>query len=211
MTGQIPEPGDLCVVNTLNPASSAVQLMEWLSGKKFSQWNHVCTCTRIEARPPGMYRDGMGSQQIWVAEAEASGAVEVPWHYGNVPHQWSTGVLPTSQAVADAAIRYTQPGPWGPNGVPYSWLDYAAIAAHRWHVPALGLRSYIESTMHMMCSQMADRCKSDGGVQLFDDGRWEGYVAPDDLGALLPAGQWSSSWTWTGRRWNTTPAERRRY
>lgn len=159
-----------------------MQLMEWLSDRKFSQWNHVCVCTRTEPGPPGVY------STVWIAEAEPGGAVEVPWHYEDVPHQWSTSILPTNPAVAAAAVRYTQPGPWGRHGVPYSWADYAAIAAHRWHVPAPGLREYIKATGHMMCSYFADRCKSDGGVHLFDDGRWEGYVAPDDIGGLLPAG-----------------------
>jgi hypothetical protein len=176
MTDIIPDPGDLVVVNTMNPAAAAIQLMEYLSGGGFSEWNHVAVCTRVV---PG--------REIWIAEAEPGGAVEVPFHYQDVPHQWSTGVIETNQAVADAALRYTRRGPWGPRGVPYSFLDYGAIAAHRWHVPAPGLKDFVASTLHQMCSQLADRCKLDGGIHLFDDGRWPGFVRPSDIGALLPA------------------------
>lgn len=198
MTDVLPEPGDLCVVNTLNQASAAVQLLQWLSTRKFSQWNHVCVCTSVSLHG-----------EITIAEAEASGAVLVPWHYEDVPHQWSTGVLPTNAAVAAAAARYTQPGPWGPHGVPYSWLDYAAIAARRWHVPVPGLRGFIKATGHMMCSQLADACKQAGNVHLFEDNRWAGYVAPDDIGALLPAGQWTGAWKWTGAKWQENQAQSR--
>lgn len=172
-----PEPGDLAVVNTVNEAATLVQLAESLSGGGFSQWNHVAVCTRVDA-----------GGQVWIAEAEPGGAVEVPWHYDGVPYLWSTGLLPTNQAVADAAVRYTQAGPWGPEGVPYSFADYAAIAAHCWHVPAPGLKDFIASTMHMMCSFLADRCKLEGGVHLFDDGRWPGYVRPSDIGRLIRPG-----------------------
>jgi hypothetical protein len=37
----------------------------------------------------------------------------------------------------------------------------------------------------MMCSQLADQCRADGGSHLFDDGRWPGYVTPLDIGLLL--------------------------
>jgi hypothetical protein len=172
-----PQPGDLAVVNTVNETGNLVQLAEALSGGGFSQWDHVAICTRVDT-----------GGRVWIAEAEPPGAVEVPWHYDDVPYLWSTGIIETNQAVADAAVRYTQPGPWGDHGVPYSWLDYGAIAAHCWHIPAPGLKGFIASTMHMMCSFMGDRCKLDGGVHLFNDGRWPGYVRPSDIGRLITGG-----------------------
>jgi len=174
MTIMIPEPGDLAVVNTVNEVADVVQLMEAASGGGFSEWNHVVTCTRVD--PDGL---------VWIAEAMPGGAVDVPWHYEDVPHLWSTGILPTNQAVADAAVRYCCPGPWGPHGVPYSFLDYAAIGAHYWHIPVPGLRAFIKATDHQICSALADQCKLEGNVHLFDDGRWPGYVRPSDIGRLL--------------------------
>jgi hypothetical protein len=64
---------------------------------------------------------------------------------------------------------------------PYSELDYLAQAAHRLHIPSKHLKAYVESSGHLICSQLADRAASLGGWHLFDDGRWDGYVPPCDL------------------------------
>ncbi len=63
----------------------------------------------------------------------------------------------------------------------YSFLDYLALAAHRYRLPVPGLRTYIKSTGHLICSQLVDACYQAAGVQLFDDHRWNGYVTPSDL------------------------------
>jgi hypothetical protein len=169
-----PQPGDFAVINTVNETADIVQLLEMLGGGGFSEWNHAVVCVRVD--PDGM---------VWIAEAEPGGAVDVPWHYNGVPYRWSTGIIPASPAVADAAVKYCCPGPWGSHGVPYSFLDYAAIAAHAWHVPAPGLRAYISATGHQICSQLVDRCFQDAGLHLYSDNRWNGFVRPSDLGDLL--------------------------
>lgn len=73
-------------------------------------------------------------------------------------------------------------------GTPYSGLDYLALALHRFHLPAPGLRRYIADSRHMICSQLVDQAYRDAGVQLFADGRWPGYVTPADLARLLRRG-----------------------
>lgn len=80
-------------------------------------------------------------------------------------------------AICAAATAYV--------GVPYSFLDYLAIAAHRFHLPLPGLRRYVASTGHMICSQLVDQSYQDAGVHLFADGRWPGYVTPMALYNLL--------------------------
>jgi hypothetical protein len=82
-------------------------------------------------------------------------------------------------AVAEAAS--------GLVGTPYSALDYLALATHRLHIPASGLRAYIGSTGHMICSQLVDEAARRGGWHLFDDGRWPGYVTPGALTRLALA------------------------
>lgn len=69
-------------------------------------------------------------------------------------------------------------------GIGYSAAEYFALALHRFHIPAPGLRRYIQSSGRMICSQMADRAAHLGGWVLFDDGRWDGYVEPQDIAAL---------------------------
>jgi hypothetical protein len=46
----------------------------------------------------------------------------------------------------------------------------------------------LASTHELICSQLVDLCYSRANVHLFDDGRWEGFVSPEDLRALLIEG-----------------------
>lgn len=68
--------------------------------------------------------------------------------------------------------------------VPYSYLDYLSLVAHRLHIPAPHLKAFIRDGGHLICSQLADRAAMLGGWQIFDDGRWEGDVVPADLARL---------------------------
>lgn len=109
-----------------------------------------------------------------VIEAEPGGSVIHPLHYGDV--YWCTGIakLLTPGAGVAAVAR-------GLEGVPYSFADYAALAAHRLRIPVPGLRGYVASTGHMICSQLADELYQRLGVHIFRDGRWPGYVTPGML------------------------------
>jgi uncharacterized protein YycO len=66
-------------------------------------------------------------------------------------------------------------------GVEYSFVDYAAIAAHRLHLPIPGLRDFVADTGHMICSQLVDRAYAQAGIKLFSDSRWDGWVTPGAL------------------------------
>src|SRR5580704_17162 len=108
-----------------------------------------------------------------IADAEPGGAARVKLHYNasythyvSCPEQYRT-------AMVAAAEKYI--------GVPYSFLDYAALATHRLHLPAPFLRRYIASSKHMICSQLVDQAASDAGWVLFSDGRWSGYCTPGDI------------------------------
>ena len=69
----------------------------------------------------------------------------------------------------------------GFKGVPYSGLDYAAIAAHRLGLDTDWLERYISSTGHMICSQLVDVSYIRGGYRIFPLTRWDGFVTPGDL------------------------------
>jgi hypothetical protein len=175
------QPGDWAVVDTGSRVSATVKWAEYVADRlqhaydpELPPWNHAVMCTRVSG-------DGV----IWITEAEGRGAVNVPWHYDGRPHKWSTGILASSPEAAAAAYRYACPGPWGPHGVPYSYLDYEALALHTLRMPAPGLRQFIANSHHMICSQLVDQALQDGGVHLFTDGRWPGYVKPSDLGKVL--------------------------
>ena len=159
-----PQPGDFAVVSAGGTPGRLVQLGEWLNGAgTFDVYQHAFIYTGLEGDKA-------------VIQAEPTGAAYAPL----TPHAntlWSTGkfdlnVNQRAEIVA-AAIGYI--------GTPYSWLDYFALAAHRFHIPAPHLRAYIKATGSMICSQYVDRCWQDAGVQIFADKRWNGDVTPPDL------------------------------
>jgi hypothetical protein len=160
-----PRPGDFAVIDTGARTGRRIRLAKALSGGGFTMFDHAVICSRVR-------RDGT----IYVVEAMPGGARENLWHYDDHDHLWSTGLVKTSAKAAKAALAYVD--------TPYSWLDYAAIAAHALHLWAPGLRHYLASKKHLICSQLVDRAESDAGVELFADRRWRGYVRPADLAEL---------------------------
>lgn len=162
------QPGDFCVVSTGSRMTKWIKLGERLYTGGFAAYDHAFICS--QRRPDGT---------LMIVEAQPGGAVETAFHYAGRPHLWSTGRILSSPAAGSAAIGYV--------GTPYSFLDYEALAAHHWHLPLPGLLSYIKSTRHMICSQLVDQCEMDAGVHLFEDGRWPGYVTPQDLANLIAA------------------------
>lgn len=113
-----------------------------------------------------------------IVEAEIGGAVQTTMHYPPDEVLWSHNDLTLSERLAVVRWATTRVG------VPYSLVDYAAIAAHGLHLPVPGLKEYISATGHQICSQMTDWCYMKAGVQLFADKRWPGYVVPADLAYL---------------------------
>ena len=73
-------------------------------------------------------------------------------------------------------------------GVPYSALDYLALAALHLHLPSAWIRQRVESSGHLICSALVDRAYMNAGIHLFDDGRLPGDVMPSDLAA------WAEDW-----------------
>lgn len=162
-----PNPGDFACVQTDTIATTPIEIGEWLSGGGASEFDHSVICSRIA-------EDGT----VMIVEAIPSGAVEVPWHYEDHQHLWSTGLVTTSPAAGQAALQYVG---WG-----YNWADYFAIAAHRFHLPfAPDLEKRIARLHRVICSQLVDLAEQDAGIHLFTDGRPPGYVRPSDLANLI--------------------------
>jgi hypothetical protein len=153
-----PSPGDIGLTQIQGGIGVGIRAAQWLGGDGFANFEHAFTYT------------GNG----WIVEAEPGGARKAALaEYATSMVAWLHCPVQYGAAVAAAAGSYL--------GVPYSFLDYAAIAAHRLHLPTPGLHAYIADTGHMICSQLADRAAADGGWHLFADGRWSGYVTPGDL------------------------------
>jgi hypothetical protein len=160
-----PRPGDFAVVDTRARAPWLITQGKRLSRGGYMMFDHAVICSRV--------RRGT----VYIVEAMPSGAKENVWHYDDHDHLWSTGLVKTSTKAGTAALAYV--------GKPYSWLDYAAIAAHGWHLWAPGMRHFVRSTRHLTGSQLVDRAELDAGIHLFADRRWRGYVRPSDLADLI--------------------------
>lgn len=160
-------PGDFAVARLDGRIGRLIRFGQWLNGDGFADYEHAFVY--------------VGDDQL--VEAQPGGALLRPCSvYEGRPALWSSGhvaLTPEQRAaVVAAACGYV--------GVPYSVLDYFALAAHRFHLPIGPLiKGYVADSRHMICSQLVDQCYQDAGVALFDDGRWPGYVTPADLAGLL--------------------------
>ncbi len=147
-----------------------IRIGQWLVGDGFENYEHAAVCVYAEGDLTHVVE---AEPLVHVVEAEPGGARISS--YSADAFLWSGFPLTPEQsrAISAAAVRY--------KNVPYSFLDYFAIALHKWHIPVPGLKRYISSTKHLICSQLVDKCYQDAGIQLFGDGRWPGYVTPGDL------------------------------
>lgn len=161
-----PQPGDFFLAPISGIGGVAIKFGQWLNGDGFLKIQHA-----------GIY---LGNDRT--IEAMPGGAI-----LGNIERfhpeslVWSTGLWDLTQAQRNSICRMAT----GMQGTPYSALDYLALALHRFHIPTPLLHYYIQSGGHMICSQLVDRAYHQAGVELFDDGRWDGDVTPGDLYKLM--------------------------
>jgi len=160
------QPGDFAAVRTGGDTGALIRLGEALNGDGFGDFEHaliyIVDGQIIEAVPGGARRRSRGIES------------------GDL---WSTGLWDLPDATREKICAAAR----GCLGTPYGWLDYLALAAHRLHIPAPGLRDFIAGTRTLICSQLVDAAYQAAGVQLFGDGRWNGYVTPQALASLIRA------------------------
>jgi hypothetical protein len=157
-------PGDFAVCSVGGNAGKLISIGEWLAGDAFGPWDHAF-----------IY---LGGDKV--LQAEPGGSKIAPLgKYGHI--RWSTGKIQLTAAqragVPELAARMT--------GIPYSALDYFALAAHHLDLPVPLIKDYIAAGGHEICSQLVDDFMLRLGVHLFKDGRWPGYVMPADLAELI--------------------------
>jgi hypothetical protein len=162
-TGYVPQVGDIGLTQISGETGQLIRFGQWLDGTGYSDFEHAFVLADPDLAPRGM-----------IIEAEPGGARYVQLHYDNV--HWCRGLaygLTNAQRelIAEAAIDYI--------GTPYSALDYFSLVAKRLHLPDAALHRYVESTKHMICSQLAARAYYDAGSPLF--GAWTGDDTPGDL------------------------------
>jgi hypothetical protein len=162
----VPRIGDIGLTTIADWGGRGIRAAQRLMGCPWKAKQHAFVVTEAGSK----FQDEM------IIEAMPGGARHTEmWHdraqtiYLRCPDEFR-------EAVAAAAL--------GMEDVPYSWLDYEAIALHHLHMPSGWIKDYIKSTDHEICSQLADEAALRGGWHLFDDGRWSGYVPPCDLWRL---------------------------
>lgn len=153
--------GDIGLTQISGDVGFLIRVGQWLNGDGFANYEHAFVDC------------GDGT----IIQAMPGGAQHVINPYRNSDVTYLRAPIALGAKVAAAARKY--------KGVPYSFLDYLSIAAHRVRLPVPFLKRYIRNSGHMICSQLADQAAADAGWVLFDDGRWPGYVAPGDLYKLV--------------------------
>lgn len=161
MTTTTPPVGLIGLTPISGQVGKLIEFGQWLDGGGFQQWEHAFI--------------SIGGGLI--VEAEPGGA-----RIGNVSEYsdiyWCEGIYTLGTAAQLAA---TVPVAKGYVGTPYSALDYFALAAHRLHLPVIGLENYIKNDAHQICSQLVDQVYNVAGIHIFTDNRWAGFVTPADL------------------------------
>lgn len=183
--------GDFACVPIRGEGGIFIAFGEKLNGSAFSQYQHaeiyVGTSDQLL-----MYRGTRAAIQAatydapfgWTFSAYPHGARLVPLECqpAKLPGAlWSSGAI----ALTDVQRHDIVSAALALDGTPYSILDYLALASHRLGIKDLALRRYIANSGHLICSQLCDKAYQDADIQLFDDGRWNGFVTPADLAQLI--------------------------
>jgi hypothetical protein len=160
-----PRPGDIGLTSIDGEVGRLIRLGQWLNGTGFNAYQHAFVVVSESETPVIVEAEPDRARLAPLSQYDGRGVV-----YLRCPAE-------RRRAVAEAARSLL--------GTPYSFLDYASLAARRLHIPAPHLRAYIAGSGHMICSQLADEAAQRGGWHLFDDGRWPGDVTPGDLYRLV--------------------------
>jgi hypothetical protein len=160
-----PNPGDIFLVPMPGAGGKAIEFGQWLAGDGWTKYQHAGT----------VVGEVDGWDGVRTIEAYPGGAI-----LGRIDRYYPPTIVwlrcppEYRDAVAGAALAF--------KGTPYSFLDYAALTGHRFHIPVPHLEEFISDQGHGICSQIADAAAGNGGWHIFDDGRWPGFVTPNDLG-----------------------------
>ncbi len=165
-----PKPGDFGVVNIKSNVGRLIRLGQFLCDGEYANFEHAFIYIGDTNYP--------GGRQV-VEAALPSARIAGLGNYKDNKIAWYSCPPDKGTAIAERAIHYAV------IGTPYSILDYFAIAFQRGplarKVLGKALANYVETSKHMICSQLVDKVYQDCGIQLFNDGRLTGDVTPADL------------------------------
>lgn len=161
----MPRKADFGLVTIPGTVGELISIGQWANGDGYTDVDHAFILI---------------DDQDTILEAEPGGArLRSYTEYDGSTITWSSWDLTDEERdrIAAGYPKYVD--------VPYSAADYFALASHRLHVPVPGLKTYVANSGHLICSQLVDRLYHDGGQEMFQDGRWDGYVTPASLRTAL--------------------------
>jgi hypothetical protein len=181
------KPGSYFLAHITGPVGYGIALGQALAGSG-SRWTHAglileADGTILEAEPGGA-RIANVSKYDGRPLLVSDGPVQrnlANWRASGVP----AGPLSRFEASIRAAIVADARKLVG---IPYSPTDYLALALLHLHLPSKWIRDRVQSSGHMICSQLVDAVYLRAGIHLFSDGRLPGDVMPADLAA------WAEDW-----------------
>jgi hypothetical protein len=173
-------PGDFCCIPMAPPAGPFVAIAEWVNdlgtkGDSPQDYGHAEVYAGLpdKAGPYGYtfsaYPNKMGKRALPCPPAQLPGSL------------WSSGLVTLTQAQRQAVVAWCVAHP----AVTYSGWDYLELTAHRIGIDTSWLEARIADSSSYICSQYVDASYQAAGKQLFNDGRWNGFVTPLDLALLL--------------------------
>ena len=159
-----PKPGDIGLVRIPGYMGWLIAFGQLLMGDA-SKYTHAFVVIdekhSISASPGGA---GWDNLETYMSHGSAFG-----WNIPLTPDQRAQIV-----AAAESLI-----------GTPYSFLDYLALALHRFKIRPKFIEKRVTDSGHMICSQLVDQCYLRAGIHLFEDGRLSQDVTPGDLANVL--------------------------
>lgn len=162
MTDYTPHAGDIGLTQIRGGVGKLIRFGQWLNGDGFANYEHAFVY--------------VGNGQIVEAEPGGARLANLSEYDGNTV-AWLKAPENRGGLIHLAAVCEI--------GTPYSFLDYLALAAVRFHLPSKWLRARVQNSGHLICSQLADLAASRAGWHLFDDGRLPQDVTPGDLYGLV--------------------------
>jgi uncharacterized protein YycO len=143
-----PQPGDFGLVSIPGGVGFLIRVGQWLNGNGFKNYEHAFIVldaySLLEAMPGGAKVSSLSK-------------------YAGSNVRYSTVSLTDVQRSSIVAqARKLQ-------GVPYSFLDYFAIAAKRFNLKLPWLDARVKSSKHMICSQIVAKLYDDNDSQLTNE------------------------------------------
>lgn len=183
---------DFCCVPIAGETGELIALGEKFNRDKFTRYQHAEIYIPADAVPRGT-PEALAVMQgkapfgfTFGAYPDGAAFISLPGPPDGIQNAlWSSGAIPLTTAQRKYIITMC----YSLKGTPYSFLDYFALAAHRLHIPVPGLKSFISSSHHLICSQLVDEVYTRAGLTLFTDDRWSGYVTPADLASAIERGR----------------------